>query len=154
MRTHSWSTWGVARADPNDPMSATGSPGGSRGPWRVVLLISGTVFLAVGAAGVVIPILPTTPFLIVAAWCYARSSQRCYRWLTGNRVFGRHLCDYLQGRGVPARVKAVTLGFLWVVMGVSAAFFTDRLWLRILLGVIALAVTVHVLLIKTRYGGA
>lgn len=119
----------------------------------MVLLIAGTIFLAVGAVGVILPVLPTTPFLIVAAWCYARSSQRCYRWLTGNRVFGRYLCDYLEGRGVPPRVKAVALAFLWVVMGVSAVFFTDRLWLRILLGVIALGVTVHVLTIKARDGG-
>lgn len=110
--------------------------------------------MAVGSVGVIVPVLPTTPFLILAAWCYARSSQRCYRWLMDNRVFGRYLCDYLQGRGVPRRVKAVALGFLWVVLGVSAVFFTDKLWVRIVLGVVAVGVTVHVVAVKSRDGGA
>ena len=60
-----------------------------------------------------VPVLPTTPFLILAAICYARGSVGCYRWLVTNRVFGRYLDDYLHGRGVSWRVRAAALAFLW-----------------------------------------
>jgi uncharacterized membrane protein YbaN (DUF454 family) len=117
---------------------------------RAVLLMLGSMFFLVGLVGVAVPVLPTTPFLILAAVCYARSSVRCYRWLVTNRVFGRYLDDYLQGRGVSWRVKAAALVFLWAVISVSAMVFVNMLWLRVLLLVIALGVTVHVLMLRGR----
>jgi uncharacterized membrane protein YbaN (DUF454 family) len=119
---------------------------------RAVLLIAGSLCLALGLVGVVVPVLPTTPLLIVAAYCYARSSRRCYQWLTTNRVFGRYLDDYLHGRGVPWQVKASALVFLWTVITLSAVLFVNALWLRVLLFVIALAVSVHVVALKGRVG--
>ena len=108
----------------------------------------GSLALALGVVGVVVPVLPTTPFLILAAVCYARSSARCYRWLVTNRVFGRYLDDYLRGRGVSWKIKACALVFLWVVISLSALLFVDALWLRILLFVVALGVTVHVVTLR------
>jgi uncharacterized membrane protein YbaN (DUF454 family) len=119
---------------------------------RVLLFIAGSFFLLTGAVGVVLPVLPTTPFLILAAFCYARSSSRCYRWLLNNRVFGRYLNDYLCGRGIPWRVKALALFFLWGVISVTAVIFVERMWLRVLLFVVAVGVTGHVLLLKSRKG--
>lgn len=115
---------------------------------RALLLALGSLFLLLGIIGIVVPVLPTTPFLILAAVCYARSSVRCYQWLVTNRVFGRYLDDYLHRRGIPWRVRASALAFTWVVIGVSAVLFVDRLWLRIFLLVIALAVTVHLVMLK------
>jgi uncharacterized membrane protein YbaN (DUF454 family) len=103
-----------------------------------------------GMAGIVLPVLPTTPFLVLAALCFARSSVRCHRWLLTNRVFGRYLSDYISGLGVSRRLKAVVLVFLWAVITVSAVVFVDRLWLRILLFAVAVAVTLHLLLLKRR----
>jgi len=120
---------------------------------RAALVVVGSVFLVVGAVGVVVPILPTTPFLLLAALCYSRGSKRWYRWLVGNRVFGRYLSDYLCGKGVPLRVKVVALVFLWGVIGASAVFFVDRLWVRILLIAVAVGVTVHILLVKGKTDG-
>ncbi len=117
---------------------------------RVVLFALGAVFLVVAAVGVVVPVLPTTPFLILAAICFARSSTRVYRWLVTNRLFGRHLDDYLHGRGVSWKVRAATLAFLWAVISVTAALFVDALWLRILLFAIAAGVTAHVALLRGR----
>jgi uncharacterized protein len=117
---------------------------------RVVLFAAGSLFLVLAAVGVVVPLLPTTPFLILAAICYARSSTRVYRWLVTNRVFGRHLADYLHGRGVSWKVRAGTLVFLWAVITVTAVLFVDALWLRILLFAIAAGVTAHVVLLKRR----
>jgi uncharacterized membrane protein YbaN (DUF454 family) len=117
---------------------------------RVLLLIVGSLLLAIGVIGIVVPVLPTTPFLVLAALCYGRSSTRCYRWLVTNRVFGRHLDDYLRGRGVSWKVKALTLAFLWVTIACTAVFFVDMLWLRILLFVIAAIVTAHVVTLRRR----
>lgn len=118
--------------------------------WRTFFLVAGSVSLAVGVVGVVVPVLPTTPFLILTALCYARGSSRAYRWLVTNRLFGRYLNDYLCGRGVSRMVKAAALVLLWAVIAVTVVLLTERLWLRLLLPVIAAAVTVHVLMLKTR----
>jgi uncharacterized membrane protein YbaN (DUF454 family) len=120
---------------------------------RVVLLAAGSFLLAIGMVGIVVPVLPTTPFLILAAICYARSSSRYYRWLVSNRLFGRYLDDYLHGKGISWKVRAGTLVFLWGVMMVTAFVFVGTLWLRILLFVIAAGVTVHVVMLRGRGSG-
>ena len=120
---------------------------------RTLYLGLGSVFLAVGIVGVMVPVLPTTPFLILAAFFYARSSRRCYRWLVTNRVFGRYLDDYLCGRGVPRRAKAYALTLLWAAIMLSAIFVTDALWLRVLLPLVAVGVTIHIVLLKGQQSG-
>ena len=120
---------------------------------RILLVIAGSLFLAVGLVGIVVPVLPTTPFLILAALCYARGSVGCYRWLVTNRVFGRYLDDYLNGRGVPWRVRAAALAFLWGVITATAVLWVGALWLRILLFVIAVGVSVHLVMLKGRGRG-
>jgi uncharacterized protein len=117
---------------------------------RILFFLAGSLSLGLGALGVVLPVLPTTPFLILAAYCFARSSERAHAWLMNNRVFGPLLRDYLEGRGVSWRIKAGALVFLWAVIGVSIALFVPFLWARIALGVIAVAVTVHIIMIKGR----
>lgn len=120
---------------------------------RALLVAVGSIFLAVGLVGIVIPVLPTTPFLILAALCYARGSAGCYHWLVTNRVFGRYLDDYLHGRGVPWRVRGSALFFLWAVITATAVLWVDALWLRILLFVIAAGVSVHLVMLKGRGRG-
>jgi uncharacterized protein len=117
---------------------------------RILFFAAGSLSLGLGALGVVLPVVPTTPFLILAAYCFARSSERAHAWLMNNRVFGPPLRDYLEGRGVSWRIKAGALVFLWVVIGVSIALFVPFLWARIVLGLVAAAVTVHILMIKGR----
>jgi uncharacterized membrane protein YbaN (DUF454 family) len=117
---------------------------------QALFLVAGCLLLATGVVGIVVPVLPTTPFLLLAALCFARSSVRCHRWLLGNRFFGRYLNDYLSGRGVPGKVKAGVLAFLWLVITLSAVFLAQDLWLRIVLFAVACGVTVHVLLLKVR----
>ena len=116
---------------------------------RFILIAVGTSSLALGIAGIFLPILPTTPFLLLAAACYARSSRRFYHWLMSNRFFGEYIKNYVERRGVPLRVKVSSLALLWITIGCSAAFATDTLWLRILLAVIAVGVTVHILSLHT-----
>jgi uncharacterized membrane protein YbaN (DUF454 family) len=121
---------------------------------RALLFAAGSIALALGVLGVLLPVLPTTPFLIVAAYCFAHSSERAHRWLLGNRVFGPPLRDYISGRGVPRRVKGGVLALLWVVIGVSSVLVIPWTWARVLLAVIGIGVTVHILMLKNKVGGS
>jgi uncharacterized membrane protein YbaN (DUF454 family) len=113
------------------------------------LMSLGVLATVIGLIGVVVPLLPTTPFLLLAAACFVRSSDTMYGWLTANRLFGGLIRDYREQRGVSARTKIVALALLWGVIGYTALTAVDAFWLRILLAVIALGVTVHLLRLKT-----
>ena len=116
---------------------------------RYLLVSLGLMAVALGVVGIFLPILPTTPFLLLAAFLFARSSERFYRWLHTNRWFGGYLSNYREGRGLPAREKAMTILALWLAIGLSAAFALSSLWPRAGLAAIAVAVTVHLLRIPT-----
>ncbi len=116
---------------------------------RLCLVVIGTLFLSLAIAGVLLPLLPTTPFLLLAAACYARSSTKFYRWLMTNRVFGSYIRNYVERRGVPLRVKVLSILLLWTTIGCSAVFAVDALWARVLLGVVAIGVTFHILSLRT-----
>ena len=97
---------------------------------RPLLLVLGTLFVVLGVVGMFLPILPTTPFLLLAAACYARSSDRFLHWLLYNRFFGAYIRNYREGRGMPRSTKILTLVALWLTLGMSAAFATSALWLQ------------------------
>jgi len=82
--------------------------------------MAGTLFVVLGVVGALVPVLPATPFLLLAAACYARSSRRLYGWLFTNRVFGEYLRRYRDGEGLPLASKIATLVLLWITLGVSA----------------------------------
>ena len=116
--------------------------------FRGAFVFAGTSFLALGIVGIFLPLLPTTPFLLLAAACYARGSKRFYDWLLNNRWFGTYIRNYREGKGIPLKVKALTLALLWGTIIYSAFFVVDELYWRIILLVIAVGVTIHIL--KTR----
>ena len=101
-----------------------------------------------GLIGVFLPVLPTTPFLLLAAFCFTRSSQRLTRMLTGNRLLGSYLRDYLEGKGMPLKNKLVTLLLLWAVLGCTIAFVIDNLIIRLVLLAVLIGVTVHIVSLK------
>lgn len=115
-----------------------------------LLVICGTLSLLLGAVGIFFPVLPTTPFLLLSAACYARSSVRLHSWLLNNRIFGSYIRDYQEGRGVSLRHKIAALVLLWLSIGYAAGFAVSRTWLRILLLGIAAGVTIHLCKLKTR----
>jgi hypothetical protein len=117
---------------------------------RRLLITAGTLCTGLGIVGVFVPILPTTPFLLLAAACYMRSSGRFYRWLTNNRVFGAYVTNYIEGRGMPMRIKLATILLLWLAIGLSATLAVQSLVIRIILVSIAVGVTVHIVLIRKR----
>lgn len=112
-------------------------------------LALGTLAVILGVLGMFLPILPTTPFLLLAAYAYMRSSKRFYDWLVGNRYFGQYIENYRSGRGITRREKIVSISALWFTITISAVFFVPNLWVSLLLVAIATAVTVHILRIRT-----
>lgn len=116
---------------------------------RTLLIIAGTVCVALAFIGVLIPVFPTTVFLLLAAAAYARSSERFYTWLTTNRVFGDYIRNYREGRGIALRHKLLTMLLLWGMIGTSAIFFVDTLWVKFILLAVAIGVSIHIITIKT-----
>ena len=116
---------------------------------RIILIISGSISLGLGVIGIIIPILPTTPFLLIAAACYARGSDRFYYWLLNNRCFGGYIQNYREGRGMRLWHKLAVLSLLWVLIGYAALFAVQHVWGKIILFCIAIGVTIHLLKIRT-----
>lgn len=116
---------------------------------RKLLIILGTISLCFGIIGIFIPILPTTPFLLLSAFCYAKSSKRLYNWLTTHRIFGKYIKNYLEKRGVPTKIKILAISFLWTLIGISIFFIIKDFWIRIILIAVAIGVSVHIIMIKT-----
>jgi uncharacterized membrane protein YbaN (DUF454 family) len=114
-----------------------------------LLTAGGLASVAVGIIGIFVPILPTTPFLLLAAFCFVRSSDRLNNWLLNNRILGEYVRNYIEKRGMPLRLKITTILLLWASIGLSVTLGVHHIALRILLVCIAIAVTAHILLIKT-----
>jgi len=116
---------------------------------RGILITAGTFFVGLGVLGIFLPLLPTTPFLLLAAACYARSSKRFYNWLLTNKWFGNYIKNYQEKKGVPLKVKLSSLSLLWITILFSAVFVVDIFFVRIILILIATCVTIHILYIRT-----
>lgn len=115
---------------------------------KVFLIIAGSVSLALGIIGIIVPVLPTTPFLLLSSYCYLKSSERLYNWLLNHKVFGSYIRNYLTDRAVKKSVKIVSVIFLWLSLGISAVF-VDSVSIRILLFIIGVAVSIHLIRLKT-----
>jgi len=116
---------------------------------KLLLIIAGSFFLVIGIIGIFVPVLPTTPFLVLAAACYAKSSERFYNWLINNKWFGSYIRNYREKKGISLKHKIYTVSLLWVTILFSAFFLIKILWVRVILIIIAVGVTFHVLTIKT-----
>lgn len=116
---------------------------------RLLLLILGIIAALLGFTGIFIPLLPTTPFLLLASWCFVRSSDRMNRLLLHNRYLGPYIRNYKSGNGITLRNKIYSLGFLWITLSTSVIFGPPYYWLWIGLVLIGIAVTFHILKFKT-----
>ncbi len=127
-------------------------PSGVRGASRFkkgLFMVCGTICLGVGTAGVFLPILPTTPFLLLSAACYYKGSERMHRWLLNNKLLGNYIRNYREGKGISSKGKILTLFLLWATICYSTFFLVNILMLQVILFAIAIAVTVHVTTIPT-----
>ena len=116
---------------------------------RPLLVVAGSVSVALGIAGIFLPLLPTTPFLLLAAACYVRSSPRLYRWLMNHRWTGDYIRDYREKRGLPLRTKILLVLLLWATVGWSA-YQLPRPWVRALLTIVAVVIPIVILRLPTR----
>lgn len=116
---------------------------------RALFTAAGTVFLVLGAAGVVVPLLPSTPFLLLSAACYVRGSERMHHWLLNNKWFGRYIRNYREGKGISAKSKVVALTVLWATIFFSAFYITDMIVVQVILFVVAVVVSAHIIRLPT-----
>ena len=123
---------------------------------KALWLALGLVCLGLGAIGVVLPLLPTTPFLLAAAACFCKSSSRMYDWLTKNRWFGEYIRSYRAGRGLPMRTKITAIAVLWITIGISSIFLLNRILppylvlpIQIVMVAVAVGVSVHLVRLPT-----
>lgn len=116
---------------------------------RWVLISIGWVSIALGIAGIFVPLVPTVPFLLLAAACFAKSSQRFHSWLVEHNHLGPLLRDYLNGTGIPLRAKRMAIAMVWVSFPASTFLFVRAFWLQVLLIAAAVAITGYLLFLPT-----
>jgi uncharacterized membrane protein YbaN (DUF454 family) len=120
------------------------------GPMRRGVYFSiGAVSVVLGVIGIFVPLWPTTCFLLLAGWCFARSSRRAERWLHENRLFGRYLKDYREHGVISPRVRRTSVMTLWLFITISGVLLASRLWAVALLLLVAVAVTAHLYSLPT-----
>jgi uncharacterized membrane protein YbaN (DUF454 family) len=113
------------------------------------MIFAGSFFVGLGILGIFLPILPTTPFLLLAAACYAKSSERFYNWLINNKWLGNYIKNYREGKGIPLKVKVLSVSLLWFTIGYSVVFVVNTFLIQGILILIAIGVTIHILSIRT-----
>ncbi len=115
---------------------------------RWTLLFAGTVFVGIGILGIFLPLLPTTVFFLMAAWCYAHSSKKFYNWLHHNKYFGKYLKNYREGKGTTRSSKISIIVILWAGI-LYSIFVTQSFVIHLILLIIAIGVTIHIVVIPT-----
>ena len=105
---------------------------------RVMWIFLGSLFVTLGTIGVFVPGLPTTVFLIIAAACYIRSSEKLYNWLINNKTFGPLIKDYREGKGMPKKAKVLALSMITIFAGSSSIFLIDNPPIQILVGILGI----------------
>ena len=116
---------------------------------KALLIILGSISLALGVIGIFVPLLPTTPLLLLAAALYFRSSPKLYDWLLNHPRLGTYIRNFREHRAIPLRVKIVSVSLVWLTMGYCIIAVVEPLWLRIALALLATAITIHILSFKT-----
>ena len=115
-----------------------------------LLILCGSLALALGVLGIFLPVLPTTPFLLLAATCYFHGSKHLYTWLMNHPHLGPYIRSFREDKSIPLRIKVVSVTMVWVTLLYCAVFVTDTIWLRLLFAALAIGITWHILSYKTR----
>lgn len=115
---------------------------------KTIFIPMGIISVALGVIGIVLPIIPTTPFLLLAAFLFYRSSEKLHDRLLKSKVLGEYISNYMEHRTIKRKIKIIAIIVLWITLAISF-FLMDLLIVRILLVVVGLAVTTHILRIKT-----
>lgn len=119
---------------------------------KYLYLISGFLLVIIGVIGIFLPVLPTTIFLILASACFIKSSPQANEWLRNHKILGMYIKNYQDKSGLTVKSKAINITLLWLMITFSAFFFTELWYIRLLLFLIAVGVTIHLLMVKTKKG--
>ena len=111
-----------------------------------VLIIIGLLSVVLGVAGIFLPLLPTTPLLLLAAWCFVRSSPRLYEWLLNHPRLGEYVRNFRENRAIPLRVKILSVTMVWLTIGFCIIkVVSEWWWAQVALFLLASAITWHIL---------
>ncbi|HSP46689.1 MAG TPA: YbaN family protein [Clostridiaceae bacterium] len=108
------------------------------------LMIVGSVSLVLGMVGIFLPVLPTTPFFLLSAACYVRSSDKAYQRLISNPLVGRYIAEYRENGTIPLRMKVIAILMLFSGILLTSIYFTDSTFVRVVLGVVAVSVATFI----------
>ncbi len=116
---------------------------------RLLFIVLGSAFIGLGFLAVFVPVLPTTPFLLLAAGCYVKSSDRLYSWLINHKLFGKYIRNFRENRSMPRSGKIISLSLMWTMIGLSVLVFIDILSLKIIIALLGVIGSVVILSIPT-----
>lgn len=117
---------------------------------RIVYILLGSLFLILGAVGIFIPLLPTTPFWLLTCWFYLRSSEKLYNRAMSNRYFGSYIKGFMVDKAIPIRSKVISISVMWLSAILTSVYLIEYLWVKILLILISIGVTWHILSFPTK----
>lgn len=117
---------------------------------KAIYIFLGGLSLGLGVAGIFLPLLPTTPFLLLSAALWLRSSPRLYQWLLNHKRLGPYISDFLEHKAIPLRVKVISVSLVWITLLYCALFVARVWWLALLFVLLAVALSWHILSYKTR----
>ena len=117
---------------------------------RIIYIILGSFFLRLGAVGIFVPLLPTTPFWLLTCWFYLRSSEKLYNRAMSNRYFGTYIRNFLVDKAIPLRSKIISVSIMWLSAILTSLYLIEYLWVKILLILISAGVTWHILSFPTK----
>ncbi len=115
---------------------------------KYILTILGLICVALGTIGMFLPVLPTTPFLLLAAWLFLKGNPRLRLWLINHPILGKFIHNYIEHKAIPLHAKYVIITTMWLTIGISV-YLVNPIWLKILLICISTAVTIHIARFKT-----
>ena len=117
---------------------------------RLFMAIVGAVSLALGVVGIFLPLLPTTPFLLLAAAAWLKASPRLYQWLITHPVLGEYIRNFREHKAIPLRIKIYSVSLVWLTIGYCILAVVEQWWwAQTLLALLAIAITWHILSYKT-----
>ena len=117
---------------------------------RAAYTLRAVIAVMLGAVGIVLPVMPTTPFILAAAALFSAGNPRMHNWLVKTKHFGPFIENYQNGKGVPKSLKYKTLAFLWIMLAISMFFTYKNSILLLILIIVGILVSIHVLSIKTQ----
>jgi len=116
---------------------------------RVLLILGGFTSIFIGVLGIFLPLIPTTPLILLAAYLFGKSSDKFHLWLIENKLFGKYIKNYQAGKGITVNTKITAIVTMWATLVLSILFATELLIIRILLTLVGIGVTIHLLKMRT-----